>query len=61
MQMYDAIVLQKAWKKRGNPPCRHPVVDQEYSLGSHTGDMVCTTCGAYVTADADDNHDDGKR
>jgi hypothetical protein len=52
MQMYDAIVLQEAWKKKGNPPCKHPVVDREYSLGAHTGEMVCTTCGAYVTPDA---------
>jgi hypothetical protein len=53
MQMYDAIVLQEAWKKKGNPPCKHPIVDREYSLGAHTGEMVCTTCGAYVTAAED--------
>jgi hypothetical protein len=56
MQMYDAIVLQEAWKKKGSPPCKHPIVDPEYSLGAYTGDMVCTTCGAYVTADEDGDY-----
>jgi hypothetical protein len=48
MQMEEVLQLQEAWKKKGNPPCKHAVVDREYYLGSHTGDSVCTTCGSYV-------------
>jgi hypothetical protein len=48
MQMKDAFELQKEWKRKGNPHCTHPNVEREYHLGSHTGDNVCTTCGAYV-------------
>jgi hypothetical protein len=49
MQMYDAIVLQELWKRKGKPPCEHPTLDREYSLGAYTGELVCTTCGAYAT------------
>jgi DNA-directed RNA polymerase beta' subunit len=46
MQIKEVFQLQEAWKKKGNPPCKHAVVDRD--LGSHTGDLVCTTCGSYV-------------
>jgi hypothetical protein len=49
MQMKDASRLQKEWENKGNPPCEHPYVEREYDLGSHTGDDVCTICGATVS------------
>jgi hypothetical protein len=45
MQARKAAQLQAAWAKKGNPPCEHPNLDKEYTLGADTGDVVCTTCG----------------
>lgn len=48
MQMTKALRLREDWKKKGDPPCDHPIIDREYYLSSHTGDSVCTTCGRIV-------------
>ncbi|AEG81675.1 hypothetical protein CULC809_01142 [Corynebacterium ulcerans 809] len=45
MKHEEAIALEKAWNKKGNPPCNHPHFRKEIYLGSKTGDEVCTTCG----------------
>lgn len=42
MQMSEAAKLRKAW---GEKPCSHSSVEKEYSLGTATGDYVCTSCG----------------
>ena len=42
MQSKDAQKRSKAW---GNKPCSHSNLEEEYYLGSRTGDLVCTTCG----------------
>ncbi len=43
MQASAADSLRHRW---GGKPCAHPELDKEYYLGSQTGDLVCTTCGA---------------
>jgi hypothetical protein len=48
MEMREAYRRQL---KRGDRPCTHPNVEREYYLGSHTGDSVCTVCGAAVEPD----------
>lgn len=42
MQIEEAETLRVGYKGKF---CLHPNIDREYSLGSHTGDYVCTTCG----------------
>lgn len=42
MQMLAAAKLRQAW---GDKPCEHPHIEQEYHLGSNTGEYVCTQCG----------------
>jgi hypothetical protein len=49
MRIEKARGLREAWKAQGSPPCDHPIVDKErMDRGEHSGDFVCTTCGAYV-------------
>jgi hypothetical protein len=49
MQQKKAANLRDAWRDSGSPPCDHASIDQEYYLGSQTGDWVCTKCGACHT------------
>lgn len=46
MQSKKAAELRAAW---GDRPCEHPAFAKEYDLGAHTGDYVCTQCGAKIT------------
>jgi hypothetical protein len=50
MDMDKAWRLQKEWQAKGNPPCDHPDYEMERFQpgGMHTGDHVCTQCGAVV-------------
>lgn len=53
IQMKGAEELRKNWAekvKRGDVEdnCKHPNTAKEYYLGSRTGDLVCTKCGAVV-------------
>jgi len=47
VQVEHADRLRRAW---GDKPCDHPGFDEEYYLGSRTGDYVCERCGASLTA-----------
>ncbi len=47
MQADKAEKLRKQWISKGNPPCNHPVLDNEYMGELDTGDRVCKTCGQY--------------
>ena len=33
MQSDEAQELREAWKKKGNPPCKHEKLEKEYYLG----------------------------
>lgn len=44
MQYQEGVLLRKAWKAKGNPPCDHLDIDREYMYGAHS-DYICTTCG----------------
>ena len=46
MQRKQALKLQETWANR---PCDHPAFAKEYDLGKHTGNYVCTQCGAILT------------
>jgi len=46
MQAQDAVELRKAW---GDQPCEHPRLSREYTLGMHSGDSICTTCGEVLS------------
>ena len=48
MQQLTAILLRRAWKRRGNDPCLHPAVEPEYDQAVPTGSTVCLVCGGYV-------------
>ena len=45
MQSKKAAELREKW---GNKPCLHPSWENEYMLGSQSGDSVCTQCGLTV-------------
>jgi len=42
MQALDAYRLLK---ERGDKPCDHPHLSEEFYLSARTGDWACTTCG----------------
>lgn len=42
MQCNDAEKLRDNGKYSG---CKHPRIEKEYYLGTHTGDYVCSSCG----------------
>lgn len=47
VQMSETSAAMRAWEEEGRPLCKHPHMEREYAVGAHTGDDVCTTCGAY--------------
>jgi hypothetical protein len=49
MQTEEALRLRQNWAMKGNPPCNHNVLDNEYYWGKYTGSYVCTTCGKSFT------------
>ena len=50
MEMGKAWQLPREWQAKGTPPCDHPDYAREIFQpgGMHTGDYVCTQCGAAV-------------
>lgn len=42
MQFEEIQRIREEW---GDKPCDHPSIDNEYILGSQTGDYVCIQCG----------------
>lgn len=47
MTSEEAAALRESWKARGGERCDHLSVEKERdAAGVHTGDYVCTTCGA---------------
>jgi len=45
VQMKKVPGIEQAWIEHGSPYCEHERTDQEFELGSRTGDEVCLDCG----------------
>ncbi|MDQ1177271.1 hypothetical protein QE416_002007 [Microbacterium sp. SORGH_AS 421] len=45
VQMSELTEIEQTWRAKGEPYCEHNLVDDEYYLGSRTGDRGCLNCG----------------
>ena len=55
MHSTTAAKLREIWKARGNPTCKHPEVELETASKQYlTGKHVCTTCGAILSVNPEE-------
>ncbi len=51
MQVKEAGQLRKEWRKEGNPPCPHKIIETLYAVEKKTDDEACMRCGKIFSPD----------